>query len=99
MSLTDLYREVILDHFRTPRNKGHLDAPDRHAEVPVAARGEHSEWEGRDRPFTRSDLDPRHRNDVLAQFIRYLMRFFSITVFNQYSEFITTKAGEQAIAI
>jgi nitrogen fixation NifU-like protein len=32
MSLTDLYREVILDHFRTPRNKGHLDAPDRHAE-------------------------------------------------------------------
>ncbi|UCG40915.1 MAG: SUF system NifU family Fe-S cluster assembly protein [Acidimicrobiia bacterium] len=32
MSLTDLYREVILDHFRTPRNKGHLDTPDRHAE-------------------------------------------------------------------
>lgn len=32
MSLTDLYREVILDHFRSPRNKGHLDAPDRHGE-------------------------------------------------------------------
>lgn len=32
MSLTDLYREVILDHFRTPRNKGRLDDPDRHAE-------------------------------------------------------------------
>ena len=32
MSLTDLYREVILDHFRTPRNKGRLDAPDHHAE-------------------------------------------------------------------
>jgi nitrogen fixation NifU-like protein len=32
MSLTDLYREVILDHFRTPRNKGHLEAPDHHGE-------------------------------------------------------------------
>jgi nitrogen fixation NifU-like protein len=32
MSLTDLYREVILDHFRTPRNKGRLNAPDHHAE-------------------------------------------------------------------
>lgn len=32
MALEDLYREVILDHFRTPRNKGHLDTPDRHAE-------------------------------------------------------------------
>ncbi|HEX5695205.1 MAG TPA: SUF system NifU family Fe-S cluster assembly protein [Acidimicrobiia bacterium] len=28
MSLEDLYREVILDHYRTPRNKGHLDSPD-----------------------------------------------------------------------
>lgn len=25
----ELYREIILDHFRDPRNKGHLDAPDR----------------------------------------------------------------------
>ncbi|NND84136.1 MAG: SUF system NifU family Fe-S cluster assembly protein [Acidimicrobiia bacterium] len=32
MSLTDLYREVILDHFRSPRNKGTLDAPDHHGE-------------------------------------------------------------------
>jgi nitrogen fixation NifU-like protein len=28
VSLEDLYREVILDHYRTPRNKGHLDSPD-----------------------------------------------------------------------
>jgi nitrogen fixation NifU-like protein len=26
--LEDLYREVILDHYRSPRNKGHLDSPD-----------------------------------------------------------------------
>jgi nitrogen fixation NifU-like protein len=32
MSLEDLYREVILDHYRNPRNKGHLDNPDRSAE-------------------------------------------------------------------
>jgi nitrogen fixation NifU-like protein len=28
VSLEDLYREVILDHYRSPRNKGHLDSPD-----------------------------------------------------------------------
>ena len=28
MSLEDLYREVILDHYRSPRNKGHLESPD-----------------------------------------------------------------------
>jgi nitrogen fixation NifU-like protein len=28
MSLEDLYREVILDHYRSPRNKGHLENPD-----------------------------------------------------------------------
>jgi nitrogen fixation protein NifU and related proteins len=28
VSLEDLYREVILDHYRTPRNKGHLESPD-----------------------------------------------------------------------
>jgi nitrogen fixation NifU-like protein len=27
MSLEDLYREVILDHYRSPRNKGHLESP------------------------------------------------------------------------
>jgi nitrogen fixation NifU-like protein len=27
MGLEELYREVILDHYRNPRNKGHLDAP------------------------------------------------------------------------
>ena len=27
MALEDLYREVILDHYRNPRNQGHLDAP------------------------------------------------------------------------
>ena len=27
MALEDLYREVILDHYRNPRNKGHLDEP------------------------------------------------------------------------
>ncbi len=32
MSLTDLYREVILDHYRNPRNRGKLDAPDVHGE-------------------------------------------------------------------
>ncbi len=32
MSLEDLYREVILDHYRNPRNKGALDAPDAVAE-------------------------------------------------------------------
>jgi nitrogen fixation protein NifU and related proteins len=32
MALEDLYREVILDHYRSPRNKGHLDAPDATAE-------------------------------------------------------------------
>ena len=26
--LDELYREVILDHYRNPRNKGHLDHPD-----------------------------------------------------------------------
>ena len=28
MALEDLYREVILDHYRNPRNRGHLDQPD-----------------------------------------------------------------------
>lgn len=28
MALEDLYREVILDHYRSPRNRGHLDRPD-----------------------------------------------------------------------
>jgi nitrogen fixation NifU-like protein len=28
MALEELYREVILDHYRNPRNRGHLDAPD-----------------------------------------------------------------------
>jgi nitrogen fixation NifU-like protein len=32
LSLEDLYREVILDHYRNPRNKGHLDNPDAVAE-------------------------------------------------------------------
>ncbi|HEY4606743.1 MAG TPA: SUF system NifU family Fe-S cluster assembly protein [Acidimicrobiia bacterium] len=32
MSLEDLYREVILDHYRNPRNRGHLDSPDSVAE-------------------------------------------------------------------
>ncbi|HLF59628.1 MAG TPA: SUF system NifU family Fe-S cluster assembly protein [Acidimicrobiia bacterium] len=32
MSLEDLYREVILDHYRSPRNKGHLDSPDAKAQ-------------------------------------------------------------------
>lgn len=30
MSLEDLYKEVILDHYRSPRNKGALDEPDVH---------------------------------------------------------------------
>ena len=33
MSLDDLYRETILDHYQRPRNKGQLDQPD------VATRG------------------------------------------------------------
>lgn len=33
MSLDDLYREVILDHYQNPRNRGQLEAPD------VATRG------------------------------------------------------------
>lgn len=28
MALEELYREVILDHYRNPRNQGHIDAPD-----------------------------------------------------------------------
>jgi nitrogen fixation NifU-like protein len=32
MALEDLYREVILDHYRNPRNRGHLDQPDRTAQ-------------------------------------------------------------------
>lgn len=28
MALEDLYREVILDHYRNPRHRGHLDSPD-----------------------------------------------------------------------
>ena len=32
MALEELYREVILDHYRNPRNRGHLDAPDASAE-------------------------------------------------------------------
>lgn len=32
MSLEDLYREVILDHYRNPRNQGHLPAPDASAQ-------------------------------------------------------------------
>jgi nitrogen fixation NifU-like protein len=27
MGLDDLYREIILDHYRSPRNRGELDAP------------------------------------------------------------------------
>jgi nitrogen fixation NifU-like protein len=29
--MDDLYRQYILDHFRDPRNHGHLDHPDVHA--------------------------------------------------------------------
>jgi nitrogen fixation NifU-like protein len=32
VSLDDLYREVILDHYRNPRRRGRLDHPDAHAE-------------------------------------------------------------------
>ena len=32
MSLEDLYREVILDHYRNPRNQGRLESPDAVAE-------------------------------------------------------------------
>lgn len=32
MALEDLYREVILDHYRNPRNRGRLDSPDAAAE-------------------------------------------------------------------
>ena len=32
MSIEELYREVILDHYRNPRNRGTLDHPDAHAE-------------------------------------------------------------------
>ena len=28
--LEDLYREIILDHYRNPRNRGELDAPPAH---------------------------------------------------------------------
>ena len=28
--LEDLYREIILDHYRHPRNRGELDAPPAH---------------------------------------------------------------------
>ncbi|MGD2101821.1 MAG: SUF system NifU family Fe-S cluster assembly protein [Acidimicrobiia bacterium] len=28
MALEELYREVILDHYRNPRNRGHLESPD-----------------------------------------------------------------------
>ncbi len=28
MALEDLYREVILDHYRNPRNRGHIENPD-----------------------------------------------------------------------
>ena len=28
MALEELYREVILDHYRNPRNKGHLEGPE-----------------------------------------------------------------------
>ena len=32
MSLEDLYRQVILDHYRSPRNQGHIDGCDAHGE-------------------------------------------------------------------
>ncbi len=32
MSVEELYREVILDHYRNPRHRGSLDAPDARAE-------------------------------------------------------------------
>lgn len=32
MGLEELYREVILDHYRNPRNRGHLDSPSATAE-------------------------------------------------------------------
>ena len=32
MALEELYREVILDHYRNPRNRGQLDSPDATAE-------------------------------------------------------------------
>jgi nitrogen fixation NifU-like protein len=32
MALEELYREVILDHYRNPRNRGHLDSPTATAE-------------------------------------------------------------------
>ncbi|HAJ38195.1 MAG TPA: Fe-S cluster protein, partial [Chloroflexi bacterium] len=30
MGSDDLYREAILDYYKHPRHKGHLDAPDIH---------------------------------------------------------------------
>lgn len=32
MGLDNLYKEVILDHYRNPRNRVHLDGADRHAD-------------------------------------------------------------------
>ena len=32
MGLEDLYREVILDHYKNPRNQGHLEVVDAEAQ-------------------------------------------------------------------
>ena len=32
MSVEELYREVILDHYRNPRNRAKIESPDAHAE-------------------------------------------------------------------
>ena len=37
MDLKDLYRDVILDHNRQPRNFGRLEPPDAHADGPQSA--------------------------------------------------------------
>ena len=33
MALDELYQEILLDHYKNPRNKGHLDHPDIHLDA------------------------------------------------------------------
>lgn len=67
MSLEQLYREVILDHYRNPRRSGSIEAPDAHAEGHNPLCGDEVTLDLRFADGTVSDVRVRGRGCSISQ--------------------------------
>jgi nitrogen fixation NifU-like protein len=68
--LEDLYREIILDHYRNPRNRGELETPPAHRTEgfnPLCGRRDRGVRVGRRRPAGHRDQDRRARGCSISQ--------------------------------